>query len=107
MRKRGNGEGTIVRRPDGRWMGQLMVGYGPDGKPRRRTVYGKTRQEVAAKLAELAAQHHKGLLPSPEAITVREWASRWLERKAREVRPKRRAWGFPGPSPAPRTPRGP
>ena len=87
-RKRGNGEGTIVRRPDGRWMGQLMVGYGPDGKPRRRTVYGRTRQEVAAKLAELAAQHHKGLLPSPEAITVREWASRWLERKAREVRPK-------------------
>jgi len=87
-RKRGNGEGTIVRRRDGRWMGQLMVGYGPDGKPRRRTVYGRTRQEVAAKLAELAAQHHKGLLPSPEAITVREWASRWLERKAREVRPK-------------------
>lgn len=65
MPRRGRGEGTIVRRPDGRWMGQIMVGYGPDGKPRRLTVYGQTRQEVAAKLAELAAQRHKGLLPEP------------------------------------------
>ncbi|BCP97775.1 hypothetical protein TthHB5008_08760 [Thermus thermophilus] len=88
MPRRGRGEGTIVRRPDGRWMGQIMVGYGPDGKPRRLTVYGKTRQEVAAKLAELAAQRHKGLLPEPTETSLREWASRWLERKGREVRPK-------------------
>ena len=88
MPRRGRGEGTIVRRPDGRWMGQIMVGYGPDGKPRRLTVYGKTRQEVAAKLAELAAQRHKGLLPEPTETPLREWASRWMERKGREVRPK-------------------
>jgi len=87
-RRRGNGEGTIVRRPDGRWMGQITLGRGPDGRLKRLTVYGRTRQEVAAKLAELAAAHHKGLLPSPEAITLREWALRWLERKAKEVRPR-------------------
>ncbi|MGC8904931.1 tyrosine-type recombinase/integrase [Thermus sp.] len=88
MGRRGNGEGTIVRRPDGRWMGQIVVGYGPDGKPKRLTVYGKTRQEVAGRLADLAAQRHKGLLPDPTETTLREWASRWLERKAREVRPR-------------------
>ena len=88
MPRRGRGEGTIVRRPDGRWMGQIMVGYGPDGKPKRLTVYGKTRQEVAAKLADLAAQRHKGLLPEPTETSLREWASRWLEGKAQEVRPR-------------------
>jgi hypothetical protein len=39
--KRGNGEGTINRAPQGRWHGQLIL---PNRK--RKNVYGKTRREV-------------------------------------------------------------
>ncbi|GAA6735390.1 tyrosine-type recombinase/integrase [Thermus oshimai] len=88
-KRRGNGEGTIFyHKPSGRYAAQVTVGRGEDGRPKRITVYGKTRAEVAAKLAELSAQAFKGTLPKPEAITFREWAERWLARKEKEVRPK-------------------
>ena len=48
--KRGNGEGSISRRKNGGWMGQYTV-YTAEGR-KRRTIYGKTRAEVAAKLAK-------------------------------------------------------
>lgn len=35
-KKRGNNEGSITRRPDGRWMAQVTIGRDPvTGKPRR------------------------------------------------------------------------
>ena len=36
-----------------RWVGKIMLGYKPDGKPNRRTVYGKTRREVVDKIDAL------------------------------------------------------
>jgi integrase len=51
--KRGHGEGSIDEVREGLWRSRLMVGYRPDGKPDRRTVYGKTRGEVQKKLADL------------------------------------------------------
>ncbi len=88
-KKRGNSEGTIFfHKRKGLWCGQISVGRGSDGRLKRATIYGKTRQEVAERLAEVAAQAAKGMLPVPEAITLREWAERWLDRKSKEVRPK-------------------
>jgi hypothetical protein len=52
-KKRGNGEGTIYRRPDGRWCTQITVYV--NGKRKRPTLYGKTRKEVADKLAKVTA----------------------------------------------------
>ena len=49
-RKRGNGEGSITKRKDGRWMARYTV-YTAAG-PKRRHIYGRTRQEVAAQLAK-------------------------------------------------------
>jgi hypothetical protein len=47
-KKRGNNEGTIFRRKDGRWVAQLTTGRDPKtGKRKRTVVYGKTRKEVA------------------------------------------------------------
>ena len=46
---RSKGEGSIYRRKDGLWVGRMMV----DGV--RKSVYGKTRQEAAEKLAGLKA----------------------------------------------------
>ena len=41
--RRGNGEGSIWQRPDGRWLGQISLGYDEEGKLKRKTCYGKTR----------------------------------------------------------------
>ena len=52
-RKRGNGEGSRPRkRPDGRWEARYTV-HTSEG-PKRKTMYGRTRQEVADKLATSA-----------------------------------------------------
>jgi hypothetical protein len=45
MGKRGNGEGSITRRKNGGWMAQYTA-YTSEGR-KRKTLYGKTRQEVA------------------------------------------------------------
>ena len=51
-RRRGNNEGSIFQRAsDGLWVGMVTVGYKTDGKPIRKPHYGKTRQEVAQKVA--------------------------------------------------------
>jgi integrase len=49
MGRRGNGEGTISRRKDGRWEAKYTA-HTADG-PKRRALYGKTRKEAADKLA--------------------------------------------------------
>lgn len=46
-RRRGNGDGSIYQRADGRWCCAMRVG-GPQGKPIVR--YGATREEVVLKL---------------------------------------------------------
>jgi len=53
--RRGNNEGSIHQRKDGKWCGQVTTGYKTDGKPVRKTVYGKTRNEVASEIAKLTA----------------------------------------------------
>ena len=52
--RRGNNEGSIYQRNDGRWCGMVTVGYKTDGKPVRKSIYGKSRQEVAKKVTALA-----------------------------------------------------
>jgi hypothetical protein len=60
MGKRGNGEGSISRRKNGGWMGQYVV-HTVEGR-KRRTVYGKTRKEVANKLAKGLSNRENGLV---------------------------------------------
>ncbi len=89
-RKRGHGEGTISQRPDGRWIAQVMVGYKPDGKVDRRTVYGRTRAECQAKLDNLRTRASGGLLgdADKERDTVAAYLDRWVETTKTSVRPK-------------------
>ena len=54
--RRGNNEGSIYLRKDGRWCGSVTIGYKSDGKPIRKDFYGKTRQEVARKITALAGE---------------------------------------------------
>ena len=46
--RRGKNEGSVYRRKDGKWVGQVTVGYRPDnGKPIRKYTYANTREEAA------------------------------------------------------------
>lgn len=76
MGKRGNGEGSIYRRKDGRWVGQYLV-Y-TDGGPKYRYIYGKTRQAVAEKLTKAMADRDGGLIFDAGNLTVEEYMTRWL-----------------------------
>src|SRR5215211_2322958 len=77
MGRRGNGEGSIRKRKDGRWEGRYSI-QTPDG-PQQKTVYGKTRKEVAEKLTEVMASRDKGLVFDAGKLTVGEHLTRWLE----------------------------
>jgi integrase len=76
MGKRGNGEGSISRRKGGGWCAQYVV-YTSEGR-KRRTLYGKTRQEVATKLSKALADREGGLTFDAGNLTVGEYLARWL-----------------------------
>ncbi|HUV57623.1 MAG TPA: tyrosine-type recombinase/integrase, partial [Acidimicrobiales bacterium] len=77
---RGNGEGSIYQRSsDGRWLGVLTLGYGPNGKLLRKTVSAKTRGEVAKKL-KILQRHLDDGIPLPDAtLTVTQLFNSWYE----------------------------
>ena len=77
MAKRGNGEGSIYKRKDGVWVGSIVLGRKSDGKLDRKTIYGKTRPEVAKKLQELSLNKANGI-KEPSSMTLEEWLYFWL-----------------------------
>lgn len=84
MAKRGNGEGSIIQRPDGRWMARASVGHDPKtGKLIRRTFYGKTRATAAKQLTDALAAAGRGQTAPSAKLTLGEWLARWIETYAR------------------------
>ncbi|GIW36248.1 MAG: site-specific integrase [Meiothermus sp.] len=88
MPRRGKGEGSIFQRKDGRWAAFVTVGYGPDGKQQKRWVYGRTRREVAEKLARLLPKAGYGLI-QPHRLRLGDWLERWAAEHIRthNIRP--------------------
>jgi integrase len=82
MAKRGQNEGSIYRRKDGRWIAALNLGY-VNGKLKRKAFSGKTRKEVADKLTAAQGDIRKGLPVVNERLTVGEFLNKWLEDVAR------------------------
>src|SRR5215210_6531411 len=80
-KKRGNGEGTIPRRKNGGWMAQYYV-YTADGR-RRKTLYGKTRNEVSGKLTKAMSDRDGGLIFDAGKVTLGEYLDRWVVDSAR------------------------
>lgn len=79
--RRGNGEGTITKRTDGRWEARLSLG---DGK--RKCYFGKTRQAVARKLTEAQRDRDKGLPIVGDRQTVAQYLDSWLSVARSSVR---------------------
>ncbi len=77
MGRRGNGEGSITRhKKSGLYMARYTV-QTPTG-PKRKTVYRKTRAEVAEKLAQALADRADGIVVDDKNLTVGEYLDRWL-----------------------------
>jgi integrase len=85
MGKRGNGEGSIYRRNDGRWVGEMTL----EGR-RRKFVYGKTRKEVQEKLHAALQEQQQGIVLTGTARqTVAQFLEDWLENSQKlAVRPR-------------------
>ena len=77
MGRRGNGEGTISRRKDGRWEGRYYVPT--ENGPKRRVIYGKTRAEVSDKLTKALSDRTDGIVYNDENTTIGEYLDVWLK----------------------------
>jgi integrase len=77
-KRRGQGEGSIYKRADGRWVGAVNLGW-EAGRRRRKVVYGKTRTEVAHKARQALHAHERGLpTAAGREQTVGAFLNRWL-----------------------------
>jgi integrase len=80
-KKRGNNEGSISRRKDGRWEARYTI-HTVEG-PKRKVLYGKTRAEVSAKLTKAMADRDDGLVFDAGGSTVGDYLDRWLSDSVR------------------------
>ena len=81
MKRRGNNEGTIYQRKDGRWAASISV----DG--RRITRYGKTHHEATRKLRELHRLQDQGLPSITARMNLKDYLGQWLGSIRHRVRP--------------------
>jgi len=77
-KRRGQGEGSVVRRKDGRWEARIDRGFA-GGKRQRQSVYGKTRREVANKLAAQLKAQQDGVMFVPANQSVETYFADWLD----------------------------
>jgi len=82
MARRGHGEGSIYKGPDGRWRAVVDLGQ-MGGKRQRKYLSGKTRREVQLKLTAALRDHQQGLPLAPERQTLEQFLTHWLEDTAR------------------------
>jgi integrase len=78
MSKRGQNEGSIYKRPDGRWTSAIGLGY-HRGKLKRQYFYGKTREEVSNKLIQALEKRRQGLPVAFDRQTVGQFLDQWLK----------------------------
>jgi integrase len=82
MKRRGNNEGSIYQRGDGRWAATVSV------NGRRITRYGRTRQEVSRRLRELQRDQDQGLPVVTARMLLKDYLAQWLENIQHRVRLK-------------------
>ena len=80
--RRGNREGTVSHRRDGRWEARISTADG-----RRRVAYARTREDASVALQRLQREAVSGLPVPPERLTVRAFMTGWVEGKEAKLRP--------------------
>jgi len=88
MAKRGQNEGSIYQRQDGRWVAVLNLGW-QNGKRTRKSFYGETRKDVQEQLTRALSDQQNGLPVTTDRQTVTQYLTWWLENSVRNtVRPR-------------------
>ena len=88
MSKKSNNEGSIRQRSNGTWEGRYSDGFDAAGKQIQRSVYGKTKQEVAEKLHTIFYYKLQGIYVTLTDCLVKDWMLDWLHNYAHiTVRP--------------------
>jgi len=77
-RRRVNGDGSLTKRADGRWMGRYYA-WTSAGTRKRVNAYGKTRQEAADKMREAQERNRQGIPVPDRAWKLGDWLDYWLE----------------------------
>lgn len=78
-KRRGSGDGSIYQRSsDGKWVGSVDLGWSA-GRRQRKTVYGKTRQEVVRKLRDVQNRVDRGEDIPSELQTTEAFLRSWVK----------------------------
>jgi integrase len=84
--RRARGDGGWHELPDGRIKHSISLGFDAAGKRLRPTVYGATKDECRALMAQKIEKIRKaGGIPLADDTTVDQWLKAWLERRKRDV----------------------
>ena len=79
-KKRANGEGSLRKRPDGRWEGRYTAGRDPvTGKAIYKNILAKTQKECKEKLERAIEKNGKVDVARSGKYTVAEWVRLWFE----------------------------
>ena len=87
MKKRNNGDGSIFKVSDNKWVATIQIGKTLDGKPKRKQFSAKTEKEVKRKLAEF--KKNRSIFDNVQnpQITVADYAKRFLAFKKSALKP--------------------
>ena len=81
-KRRSRGDGSIYfDEKRGLYIGQVNLGYNEDGKRKRKTVYGKTKTDVKAKIKNVEYQIYTGTFVDKSQITLYHLAKQILDDK--------------------------
>ena len=79
-KKRANGEGSIRKKPSGRWEGRYTQGIDPvTGKAIQKSVSAKTQAECKEKLAKAIRENRGVPIHHTGDYTVADWCRLWFE----------------------------
>lgn len=85
--KRGNNEGSVYKRQDGRWVACITLGWA-NGRRQRKTALAPSKREANMRLAQLQQAAEQGLAMDADP-TVADYLQRWLrDSAAGSLRPR-------------------
>jgi integrase len=86
-RRRGQGEGTIFQRKDGRWCGMISDGF-RGGKRKRIPFYGATAKDVQDAMTDEKARIKNGEHRADASkMGLKEYSASWLKSIEKELKP--------------------
>jgi integrase len=87
MARRGRNEGSVRKRPDGRWEARVVVTDGT-GRRSRRSLLARTRPEAQQKLLAALDGERRGITATDQRQTVGQYLDAWLGNVKPRVRPR-------------------